>query len=72
MTNDSAAISACVEARSSTTAGIALLAAVIGLVLGLLGIARGSGWCAAVGFLATAILPFQSDMADVNLRAGTS
>jgi hypothetical protein len=66
----SADISACVEARGSTTATIALLAVLAGLGLGLLGIGRGSGWCAAIGFLAIAILPFKSGMADVNFRAG--
>ena len=34
---------------SSTTAEIAFGAAVVGLVLGLLGVAAGPGWCAAVG-----------------------
>jgi hypothetical protein len=66
----SADLSACVEHRASTTAGIALAAVLVGLILGLLGIGRGAGWCAAVGFLATAILPFKSDMASVNARSG--
>jgi hypothetical protein len=66
----SADLSACVEHRGSTTAGIALAAALIGLLLGLLGIGRGAGWCAAIGFLAMAILPFESDMANVNARSG--
>jgi hypothetical protein len=66
----SADISACIEHRASTTAGIALAAALIGLLLGLRGVGRGSGWCAAIGFLATAFLPFQSDLANVTVHSG--
>jgi hypothetical protein len=53
-------ISVCVEQAGATTADVAFGAAVIGLVLGLLGIARGPGWCAAVGLgaLATLFLQF--------------
>src|SRR6516165_5519439 len=43
-------ISVCVERNASTTATIALFAALIGLALGLIGVGRGPGWCAAVGF----------------------
>jgi hypothetical protein len=52
-------ISGCVEHEGSTIAGIALAAALLGAVLGVLGVARGPGWCAAVGFGALLVLPFR-------------
>jgi hypothetical protein len=42
----------------------------IGLVLGLVGVARGPGRCAIAGFGAMAMFPFESEMADVSLRSG--
>ena len=41
----------CVEIRGATAADIAFAAAIVGLVLGLLGVV-GGGWCAAVGLAA--------------------
>src|SRR5215831_14863078 len=49
-------ISVCVERAGATTADVAFGAAIVGLVLGLLGIARGPGWCAAVGLFALVVL----------------
>jgi hypothetical protein len=43
------AINSCVERAGATSAEIAFGAAVVGLVLGLLGVAGGPGYCAAVG-----------------------
>jgi hypothetical protein len=43
------AINSCVELAGATPAAIAFAAAVVGLVLGLLGVAWGPGYCAAVG-----------------------
>lgn len=45
-------ISVCVERAGATAADIAFGAAIVGMVLGLLGIARGPGWCASVGLVA--------------------
>lgn len=45
----STAMNTCVEQASSTSAEIAFGACIVGLVLGLLGVAVGPGWCAAVG-----------------------
>ena len=42
-------ISVCVERAGANAADVAFGAAIVGLVLGLLGIARGPGWCALVG-----------------------
>jgi hypothetical protein len=68
----SAHIGTCVEHASSTTATVALVMAIVGLVLGLFGIARGPGWCALVGFGAIAWLPFEGGLLgpDVTLRSG--
>jgi hypothetical protein len=49
-------ISVCVERAGSTAAGVAFGAAIVGLLLGLLGIARGPGWCAFVGLGALLML----------------
>jgi len=49
-------ISVCVERAGSTTAEVAFGAAIVGLVLGLLGIVRGPGWCASVGLGALVVL----------------
>jgi hypothetical protein len=45
-------ISVCVERAGATAADVAFGAAIVGLLLGLLGIARGPGWCALVGMCA--------------------
>lgn len=64
-------ISVCVERNASTTATIALLAALIGLALGVLGVGRGPGWCAAVGFAALLTLPFRGLVGpDVRMHSG--
>jgi hypothetical protein len=42
-------ISVCVERAGAYAADVAFGAAIVGLVLGLLGIARGPGWCATIG-----------------------
>jgi len=65
-------ISVCVERDASTTATIALLAVLIGLALGLIGVARGPGWCAAVGFGALLTLPFLGPFfgPDVRMHSG--
>ena len=49
-------ISVCVERTGTPTADIAFGAAIVGMVLGLLGIARGPGWCAFVGLGALLVL----------------
>jgi hypothetical protein len=63
-------IGQCVEAKASNTATVAFLAALAGLVLGALGIVRGPGWCALVGFGAILVLPFEGLFADISLEAG--
>jgi hypothetical protein len=63
-------IGQCVEAKASNTATIAFAAALAGLLLGLLGIARGPGWCALVGFVTILALPFEGFFADISLEAG--
>ena len=42
-------IGRCVEQSASNTAGLALAVALAGLALGVVGVARGPGWCALVG-----------------------
>ena len=49
-------ISACVEDDGSPYAAIALLVAVLGLVLGLVGKAKGPGWCGAGGLIAMLLI----------------
>jgi hypothetical protein len=65
-------IGTCVEHTSSATATVAFIAAVFGLALGLLGIAKGPGWCALVGFGAMGVLPFEDQPLgpDVRLHSG--
>jgi hypothetical protein len=63
-------IGQCVEHKASNTATVAFVAALLGLVLGLLGIVRGPGWCALVGFGAMVLMPFQGMFADISLEAG--
>jgi hypothetical protein len=63
----------CVERAGATTADVALGAAIVGLILGLLGFARGPGWCAAVGLgalltLAVDLVSLSND--DESLHAG--
>jgi hypothetical protein len=48
----SADIGTCVEQKGSSLALVALVAAVVGLLLGLFGAAKGPGWCAASGIAA--------------------
>jgi hypothetical protein len=52
-------ISVCVEREAAPTATIALAAALVGLILGVLGVVRGPGWCATVAFGALLVLPFE-------------
>jgi len=68
----SAHIGTCVEHKSSGTATIALISAVLGLALGLLGIAKGPGWCATIGFGAIAVLPGEGGILgpDVAVHSG--
>jgi hypothetical protein len=54
----SADIGVCAEHDGASTATIALTMAVVGVLLGLLGIARGPGWCAAIGAAALVKLFF--------------
>jgi hypothetical protein len=49
-------ISVCVERAGATTADVAFGAAIVGLILGLLGIARGPGWCASLGLGSLVVL----------------
>jgi hypothetical protein len=65
-------ISVCVEREAAPTATIALAAALIGLLFGLLGVVRGPGWCAAVGFGALLVLPFEGPFLgpDVTMHGG--
>jgi hypothetical protein len=51
-------ISVCVERDGATTATVVLAIALLGVLLGLLGIARGPGWAAAVGAIALIKLQF--------------
>lgn len=65
-------ISVCVERDASWTAAIALVALVVALVLGLVGVVRGPGWCAGIAFGALLVLPFEGPLLgpDVGLHAG--
>jgi hypothetical protein len=54
----SADISVCAEHDGAGTATLALAMALVGVLLGLLGIARGPGWCAAIGAAAMVKLSF--------------
>ena len=49
-------VSVCVDRAGATTADIAFGAAIVGLILGVLGISRGPGWCASVGLGALVVL----------------
>jgi len=66
----SADLSTCVENNGSNTATLAFVVALIGLALGLFGIARGPGWCALVGLVAMLALPLEAGFADVWFHAG--
>jgi hypothetical protein len=52
-------LGSCVERDASTTATVALAAALFGLLLGLLGLGRGTGWAAGVAAVALAALPLE-------------
>jgi hypothetical protein len=54
------AINTCVDQAAATTAEIAFGAAIVGLLLGLVGFAGGPGWCAAVGLAALVQIPVVS------------
>jgi hypothetical protein len=68
----STSIGVCVERAGSTPATIALLAALVGLALGLLGMSKGPGWCAGVCVLALLVVFFRAfaSFADVHFLAG--
>jgi ABC-type glycerol-3-phosphate transport system permease component len=69
----SADLSRCVQDRSSLPATVALVAALVGLVLGFVGITKGSGWCAALGIgaLLWLVEPALEPLGpDVRLHAG--
>ena len=63
-------IGQCVEHEASDTATVAFAAALLGLVLGLLGIVRGPGWCGLIGFVSIVLLPLEGLFADIQLEAG--
>jgi hypothetical protein len=65
-------ISVCVERSAAPTATVALVAALLGLILGVLGFVRGPGWCAAVSLGALLALPSEGGVLgpDVNMHAG--
>jgi len=65
-------ISVCIERETAPTATIAIAAVFAGLLLGLLGVVRGPGWCAAVGFGALLVLPFEGPFLgpDVTMHYG--
>jgi hypothetical protein len=68
----SADISVCVERDAAPTATLALAAVLVGLLLGLVGVVRGPGWCAAVSLGALLALPFEGPFLgpDVTMRSG--
>jgi hypothetical protein len=57
-TDCSADISVCAERDGAGTATVALAMALLGVLLGFLGIVRGPGWCAAIGAAALVKLSF--------------
>ena len=65
-------IGTCVEHSASGIATLALVAALVGLALGLCAITKGPGWCASIGLGAMVALPFQGGILgpDVTLRLG--
>jgi hypothetical protein len=66
-------LSHCVEQKGSTTATVALFAAVVGLLLAAFGVTKGPGWCAGVGLAATLSLAwegFQPFGPTVTFRSG--
>jgi hypothetical protein len=65
-------ISVCIEREAAPTATIALAAVLVGILLGLLGVVRGPGWCAAVAFGALLVLPFEGPFLgpDVTMHDG--
>jgi hypothetical protein len=66
-------LSVCVEKEASRTGQIALVAALVGLLLGLLGVIKGPGWFASLTFGALVVLalePFGIFGPHVTLRAG--
>jgi hypothetical protein len=64
------AINTCIEQAGATTAEIAFSAAVVGLLLGVLGVAGGPGWCAAVGLAALLQIPLSLGDYHVSPHAG--
>jgi hypothetical protein len=63
-------LTTCIERKTSTAAGVALLAALVGLGLGYLGIVRGPGWCAAVALGALVYLPLADPLAGEEPHSG--
>ena len=65
-------ISICVERAGGLVTDLAFGAAIVGLFLGLLGVARGPGWCAAVGLGALLVLPLSlMNLAEDNVSLHT-
>ena len=68
----SADLGECVEDRGSLAAAVAVLAATLGLGLGMAAFRRGEGWCVAAGLVAMLDLGLEtvSTDADVTLQPG--
>ena len=66
----SADLSSCIEDEGSIAAGFALLAALVGVGLGCLGVARGPGWCAGLALVALAYLPLAEPLVEEQLHSG--
>jgi hypothetical protein len=64
------AINTCVEQAGATTAEVAFAVAVVGHLLGVLGVAGGPGWCAAVGLAALLQIPLSLGDYQVSTHAG--
>jgi hypothetical protein len=69
---DPVTLGGCVEATASTAATVALVAVVLGFILGAFGIARGPGWCALVSLGAMWYVKGVTVLDDVNYRAGSN
>jgi hypothetical protein len=66
-------LSRCVQNQASVLATVALVAAILGFALGIRGIVKGPGWCAATGLTALLLLAAQTlniDSPDVSFHSG--